>query len=49
MNLEHLDGLIIPGGESTTFAKLMDFYDLREPISPSSPKGALQSGVLAQV
>ncbi|HEU0166689.1 MAG TPA: pyridoxal 5'-phosphate synthase glutaminase subunit PdxT [Chloroflexota bacterium] len=30
--LEGLDGLIIPGGESTTIGKLMDAYNLREPI-----------------
>jgi 5'-phosphate synthase pdxT subunit len=27
-----LDALIIPGGESTTMAKLMDIYGLREPL-----------------
>ena len=30
--LEHIDGLIIPGGESTTMLKLIDFMDLREPL-----------------
>ncbi|MEG0260418.1 MAG: pyridoxal 5'-phosphate synthase glutaminase subunit PdxT [Lysinibacillus sp.] len=33
--LEHLaglDGLILPGGESTTMRKLLDRYDLLEPI-----------------
>jgi 5'-phosphate synthase pdxT subunit len=30
--LGEVDGLIIPGGESTTIAQLMDIYDLREPI-----------------
>jgi len=29
---EGLDGLIIPGGESTTLARLMDVYGLREPL-----------------
>ena len=31
--LEGLDGLIIPGGESTTLSRLMSIYDLREPVS----------------
>ncbi len=30
--LENLDGLIIPGGESTTIGKLMTAYGLTEPI-----------------
>jgi 5'-phosphate synthase pdxT subunit len=30
--LADLDALVIPGGESTTMAKLMDVYGLREPI-----------------
>jgi 5'-phosphate synthase pdxT subunit len=30
--LAEVDGLIIPGGESTAMAKLMDFYGLREPL-----------------
>ena len=30
--LAELDGLIIPGGESTTMATLMDVYGLREPL-----------------
>ena len=28
-----LDGLIIPGGESTTLSRLMSIYNLREPVS----------------
>ena len=31
-DLEDLQGIIIPGGESTTIGKLMVFYDLLEPI-----------------
>lgn len=31
-DLEGLDGLIIPGGESTTITRLMDMYGLREPL-----------------
>src|SRR5215510_6374709 len=30
--LESLDGLIIPGGESTTLRKLADTYNLMEPL-----------------
>lgn len=39
-DLEGLDGLVIPGGESTTLAKLCDAYGLRQPI-----KGAVAAGV----
>ena len=31
-DLEGLDGLIIPGGESTTIGKLADTFDLTEPL-----------------
>jgi 5'-phosphate synthase pdxT subunit len=31
-DLEGIDALIIPGGESTTIARLLDIYQLREPI-----------------
>lgn len=31
-NLDGLDGLIIPGGESTTIGKLAVMYDLMEPL-----------------
>ena len=31
-HLEQTDGLIIPGGESTAMAGLMDSYDLRKPL-----------------
>ncbi len=30
--MEDIDGLIIPGGESTTLSRLMSIYDLREPV-----------------
>lgn len=30
--LETVDGLVIPGGESTTISKLADLFELREPI-----------------
>ena len=31
-DLSHCDGLIIPGGESTTLTKLMHLYGMYEPI-----------------
>ena len=31
--LDGLDGLIIPGGESTTLSRLMSLYSLREPVA----------------
>ena len=30
--LREIDGLVIPGGESTTMLKLLDFMDLKEPL-----------------
>ena len=30
--LEAVDGLILPGGESTTIAKLLDIFELMEPL-----------------
>ena len=39
---EHLvgmDGLIIPGGESTTLGRLMSIYQLREPIEQMARQG----------
>jgi 5'-phosphate synthase pdxT subunit len=38
-HLEGLDGLIIPGGESTTIGKLMVQYDLLEPIRSLAAAG----------
>ena len=37
--LEEVDGLIIPGGESTTLSRLMSIYDLREPIALMAAEG----------
>ena len=37
--LDALDGLIIPGGESTTLSRLMSLYDLRKPISRMAAEG----------
>ncbi|MBU7007569.1 pyridoxal 5'-phosphate synthase glutaminase subunit PdxT [Phosphitispora fastidiosa] len=37
--LENIDGLIIPGGESTTIGKLMNDFDLIGPIKELAVKG----------
>ena len=37
--LEALDGLIIPGGESTTLSRLMSIYNLREPVAEMVAEG----------
>lgn len=37
--LAEVDGLIIPGGESTTIARLLLQYDLREPIIEAAGRG----------
>jgi 5'-phosphate synthase pdxT subunit len=38
-DLENLDGLIIPGGESTTIAKLLRIFDLFEPLQKTLRDG----------
>ena len=40
-DLEDLQGIIVPGGESTTIGKLMVFYDLLEPIRDRIRAGKL--------
>lgn len=37
--MDDLDGLIIPGGESTTLSRLMSIYDLRKPVEQLSRDG----------
>ena len=47
---EHLigmDGLIIPGGESTTLSRLMSIYRLREPIQAMAEAGKAIWGTCA--
>jgi pyridoxal 5'-phosphate synthase pdxT subunit len=46
-DLEGLDGLILPGGESTTMRKLIDLYGLREPIMALARGGAPLYGTCA--
>ena len=38
-DLEGIEALIMPGGESTTFSYLMDLYDLKEPIKKIAGAG----------
>jgi pyridoxal 5'-phosphate synthase pdxT subunit len=38
-DLEGVDALIIPGGESTTIGRLMDWYDLKEPVTQMARDG----------
>jgi 5'-phosphate synthase pdxT subunit len=46
-DLVGLDGLILPGGESTTMRKLIDLYGLREPIMALARSGAPMYGTCA--
>jgi 5'-phosphate synthase pdxT subunit len=45
--LEGSDGLIIPGGESTTLSRLMTIYHLREPIQQMARQGKAVWGTCA--
>lgn len=45
--LEGLDGLIIPGGESTTIGKLMETYGLLEPLRRTIEQGLPVYGTCA--
>jgi pyridoxal 5'-phosphate synthase pdxT subunit len=45
--LEGLDGLIIPGGESTTLSRLMTIYHLREAITSMAREGKAVWGTCA--
>ena len=45
--LETLDGLIIPGGESTTLSRLMSVYDLRQPVARMAQEGKAVWGTCA--
>jgi 5'-phosphate synthase pdxT subunit len=46
-DLEGLDALILPGGESTAMRRLMDRYGLREPIQAMAHRGAPMLGTCA--
>ena len=45
--LDTVEGLIIPGGESTTLSRLMTLYDLREPVAAMAAKGKVLWGTCA--
>ena len=45
--LENINGLIIPGGESTTLSRLMSIYSMREPIEQMSRQGKTIWGTCA--
>ena len=46
-DLDNLDALILPGGESTTMRRLIDRYGLREPILAMAKAGAPMLGTCA--
>jgi pyridoxal 5'-phosphate synthase pdxT subunit len=46
-DLGGLDGLVIPGGESTTISKLMDAYALAEPVRGFAATGGAVYGTCA--
>jgi len=46
-DLEGVDGLVIPGGESTTMSKLMDAYGLEQPIRDLHSRGGALFGTCA--
>ncbi|WP_342535231.1 pyridoxal 5'-phosphate synthase glutaminase subunit PdxT [Lysinibacillus sp. FSL K6-1151] len=46
-DLVNLDGLVLPGGESTTMRKLLDRFDLLEPIRELAQQGLPVFGTCA--
>lgn len=46
-HLQDLDGLIIPGGESTTLSRLLTIYQMREPITQMARQGKALWGTCA--
>ena len=46
-DLEGLDGLVLPGGESTTMGRLLDRYELREPLTQRLEAGLPAFGTCA--
>lgn len=46
-DLEHIDGLIIPGGESTTIGKLATMYGLMDPMAKRIAAGLPTYGTCA--
>lgn len=46
-HLSDLDGIILPGGESTTIGKLMELYSLKEPVQRMISEGVPVWGTCA--
>jgi len=46
-DLDGLDGLVLPGGESTTIGKLMHKYELMEPVRALAKQGVPMFGTCA--
>ena len=46
-HLDSVDGLIIPGGESTTLSRLMTIYNLRAPVEQMAAEGRALWGTCA--
>jgi 5'-phosphate synthase pdxT subunit len=46
-HLSELDGIILPGGESTTIGKLMELYGLKEPLQQMISQGVPMWGTCA--
>src|SRR5260370_319506 len=46
-HLSNLDGIILPGGESTTIGKLMELYGLKEPLQQMISQGVPMWGTCA--
>ncbi len=46
-DLENIDGLILPGGESTTMRRLIDRYELMEPLRKFADSGKPMFGTCA--
>ncbi len=46
-HLDGIDGLIVPGGESTTLSRLMSIYHLREPVAAMAEAGKAVWGTCA--
>jgi 5'-phosphate synthase pdxT subunit len=46
-DLKALDGIILPGGESTTISKLLDIFDLRNPLLEFIKSGKAVFGTCA--
>jgi len=48
-HLENLDGIILPGGESTTIGKLMVLYGLDEPLQQKIREGFPHMGNMCRI